>query len=85
MAKGFGDLGGLMKQAQKMQSDMKRLQAELRDRVVEGRAGGDAVIAYCADKLAGFKRPKAVIFVEQIPRNPSGKILKRILRQQFAQ
>jgi hypothetical protein len=35
-----------MKQAQKMQADLKRLQADLKDRVVEGRAGGDAVIAY---------------------------------------
>ena len=40
------DMSGLMKQAQKMQSDLKRLQAELKDRVVEGKAGGDAVVAY---------------------------------------
>jgi DNA-binding YbaB/EbfC family protein len=47
MAKSFGDLSGLMKQAQKMQADLKRLQQDLKERVVEGRAGGDAVIAYC--------------------------------------
>ena len=46
MAKGMGDLGGLMKQAQKMQAEMKRLQEDLKDRIVEGKAGGDAVIAY---------------------------------------
>jgi DNA-binding YbaB/EbfC family protein len=47
MAKGgMGDLGGLMKQAQKMQSDLKRLQDDLKDRIVEGKAGGDAVVAY---------------------------------------
>lgn len=46
MAKNFGDMGGLMKQAQKMQADLKRLQEDLKDRVVEGKAGGDAVIAY---------------------------------------
>jgi DNA-binding YbaB/EbfC family protein len=46
MAKQFGDLSGLVKQAQKMQADMKRLQQDLKDRVFEGRAGGDAVIAY---------------------------------------
>lgn len=46
MAKNFGDMGGLMKQAQKMQADLKRLQDDLKDRVVEGKAGGDAVVAY---------------------------------------
>ncbi|MHC4938799.1 MAG: YbaB/EbfC family nucleoid-associated protein [Planctomycetota bacterium] len=47
MAKGgMGDLGNLMKQAQKMQGDLKRLQDDLKDRIVEGKAGGDAVIAY---------------------------------------
>jgi DNA-binding YbaB/EbfC family protein len=47
MAKGgMGDMGGLMKQAQKMQADLKRIQDDLKDRVVEGKAGGDAVIAY---------------------------------------
>jgi len=46
MAKSFGDLGGLVRQAQKMQADLKKLQAELKDRIVEGKSGGDAVVAY---------------------------------------
>ena len=46
MAKGFGDMGGLMKQAQKMQEQLKQLQDDLKDRIVEGKAGGDAVVAY---------------------------------------
>ncbi len=41
------------------------------------------VLGFCRGKLAGFKQPKAVVFVDEIPRNPSGKILKRILRDQF--
>ena len=41
------------------------------------------VLEFCRGKLAGYKRPRAVVFVEQIPRNPSGKILKRVLREQF--
>jgi acyl-CoA synthetase (AMP-forming)/AMP-acid ligase II len=41
------------------------------------------VLEFCQGKLAGFKQPKAVEFIEEIPRNPSGKILKRILREQF--
>jgi DNA-binding YbaB/EbfC family protein len=43
---GMGDLGGLMKQAQKMQADLKKVQDDLKDRIVEGKAGGDAVVAY---------------------------------------
>ncbi|MEM7541585.1 MAG: o-succinylbenzoate--CoA ligase [Pseudomonadota bacterium] len=41
------------------------------------------VMDFCADKLAKFKLPTGVAFVDEIPRNPSGKILKRILREQF--
>ncbi|UCE86433.1 MAG: long-chain-fatty-acid--CoA ligase [Deltaproteobacteria bacterium] len=43
----------------------------------------DEVIAYCRGKLASYKIPKLVEFVEQVPRNPTGKILKRVLREQF--
>jgi acyl-CoA synthetase (AMP-forming)/AMP-acid ligase II len=41
------------------------------------------VLDFCRGKLAGYKRPKAVAFAETIPRNPSGKILKRVLREQY--
>jgi acyl-CoA synthetase (AMP-forming)/AMP-acid ligase II len=41
------------------------------------------VLQFCRGKLANFKRPYGVVFVKEIPRNPSGKILKRILREQF--
>jgi acyl-CoA synthetase (AMP-forming)/AMP-acid ligase II len=41
------------------------------------------LIAFCQDKLARYKQPKSNFFIDQIPRNPSGKILKRILREQF--
>ena len=36
----------------------------------------DEVIAGCKGRLAAFKMPKAVEFVTEVPRNPSGKILK---------
>ena len=42
-----------------------------------------SVLSFCKDKLARFKQPVSVYFIEQIPRNPSGKILKRILREKF--
>jgi acyl-CoA synthetase (AMP-forming)/AMP-acid ligase II len=44
----------------------------------------EEVIEFCKGKLAPFKAVKAVEFVTELPRNPSGKILKRELRDQFA-
>ncbi len=41
------------------------------------------VLDFCQDKLARFKQPVAVHFIDELPRNPSGKILKRLLREQF--
>lgn len=38
---------------------------------------------HCSKKLAKFKVPKEVEFIDQLPRNPSGKVLKRELRDQY--
>jgi acyl-CoA synthetase (AMP-forming)/AMP-acid ligase II len=43
----------------------------------------EALQDYCRRKLAGFKVPKELIVRPDLPRNPSGKILKRLLRQDF--
>ncbi|MFD2638575.1 acyl-CoA synthetase [Piscibacillus salipiscarius] len=41
------------------------------------------VIDFCQDKLSKFKVPKHVAFTDELPKNPSGKVLKRDLREQF--
>ncbi|MGE0231470.1 MAG: class I adenylate-forming enzyme family protein [Flavobacteriaceae bacterium] len=41
----------------------------------------DAVLAHCRIHLAGYKKPKLILFVDEMPLNPSGKILKRVLRE----
>ena len=41
------------------------------------------VLEHCSSNLARFKLPKGAVFLDVIPRNPSGKILKRVLRDQF--
>ena len=38
------------------------------------------LIEHCRPRMAGFKVPKRVVFVESLPKNPSGKLLKRELR-----
>ncbi|WP_405138883.1 acyl-CoA synthetase [Nocardia sp. NBC_01388] len=43
-----------------------------------------AIIAHCKQHLAPFKVPKFVTFTEALPKNPSGKILKRELRSEYA-
>jgi fatty-acyl-CoA synthase len=42
-------------------------------------------MAACRDRLAGFKTPKQVLFVDELPKNVSGKILKRELRERFTE
>jgi len=44
----------------------------------------EALQQYCRQRLAGFKVPKGLIVRAQLPRNPSGKILKRVLRNEIA-
>jgi len=43
----------------------------------------DELIAYCRERLAGFKCPTSVDEIEALPRNPSGKILKTELRKPY--
>ncbi|MFV0308881.1 MAG: AMP-binding protein [Desertimonas sp.] len=42
------------------------------------------VVGRCRERLAGYKKPKLVVFVEELPKNASGKILKRELRDSEA-
>jgi fatty-acyl-CoA synthase len=46
--------------------------------------GAEQVIAHVRGRLAGYKCPKYVAFAEALPKNPSGKILKRELRERYA-
>ena len=44
----------------------------------------EEVIAFCRERLAAFKAPKHVVIVGELPKNASGKILKRDLRDRYA-
>jgi acyl-CoA synthetase (AMP-forming)/AMP-acid ligase II len=41
------------------------------------------VIDYCKSHLASYKKPRSVDFVESLPRSALGKVLKRVLREQY--
>jgi long-chain acyl-CoA synthetase len=44
------------------------------------RATPDELIAFCKERLAAYKYPRAVVIVDALPKGPTGKILKRELR-----
>ncbi|MFJ1829628.1 acyl-CoA synthetase [Streptomyces sp. NPDC088178] len=52
--------------------------------VLRGEATEAELIGHARERLAHFKAPKRVLFVDELPRNASGKILKRDLRDRFA-
>jgi len=43
----------------------------------------DQIIAHCTQNLAKFKVPQAIAFTDELPRNAAGKVLKRVLREQY--
>ena len=47
-------------------------------------ASAEELMEFCRERLARFKVPRAVRVIEALPRNPSGKVLKRVLREQAA-
>lgn len=50
-----------------------------------GSPDADAVIAFCRESVARYKAPRSVEFVEALPKNPQGKILKREIREKYWQ
>ena len=55
--------------------------------VVVGEKGaaldGKAMLAALDGRLAKFKLPKKIVVVEELPRNPMGKVQKNVLRESF--
>ena len=55
--------------------------------VVQLRLGAEAsaeeLIAFCSERLAGYKKPRTVDFVDELPRDAAGKLLKRRIREPY--
>ena len=45
----------------------------------------EELMEYCRQRLASFKKPESVVFVDELPRNPLGKVLKRELRESYGE
>ena len=62
--------------------DEKWIEAVTAFVVRRGEVAEADLIAHARSRLAGFKVPKRIVFVDDLPRNQSGKLLKRVLREQ---
>jgi acyl-CoA synthetase (AMP-forming)/AMP-acid ligase II len=47
------------------------------------KATEEEIIEFCKHNLASYKKPRSVEFVDSLPRTPSGKVLKRVLRDKY--
>jgi len=67
--------------------DAKWIEAIAAVVVIKQQADPDAeaLISHARERLAPYKVPKQIHFVQQLPKNTSGKLLKRALRQQYAE
>ena len=46
-------------------------------------ASEEEIIKFCGEHLTGYKKPKSVEFLKELPKNPTGKILKRAIREKY--
>ncbi|RQO80602.1 AMP-binding protein [Acidovorax sp. FJL06] len=47
------------------------------------QASAQDILAFCTERLPGFKRPRSVDFIQELPKNPNGKIVRRLVREPF--
>ena len=46
-------------------------------------ATAEELIAFCDERIAGYKKPRSVDFVDELPRDAAGKLLKRMVREPY--
>jgi long-chain acyl-CoA synthetase len=56
---------------------------QLRDPAEAGPEMEHELIAFCRSKLAKIKCPVSIDFADELPRTPSGKLLKRLLKEKY--
>jgi long-chain acyl-CoA synthetase len=53
------------------------------DGVATGDALTEEILGFCSDKLAKYKTPRSIDYIEEMPRDPNGKLYKRKLRDPY--
>ena len=48
-------------------------------------AAPEKVTSFCREELAGYKKPREVVFVDDLPRNALGKVLKHRIREELSE
>jgi long-chain acyl-CoA synthetase len=56
---------------------------QLVDDVATGDALTEEILGFCSDKLAKYKTPRSIDYIEEMPRDPNGKLYKRKLRDPY--
>ncbi len=51
----------------------------------KGKVTEEEIIEFCKSRLAGYKKPRSVDFVDELPKNPAGKIAKAELKKRYRQ
>jgi len=55
----------------------------LKKGIEKSKAVEDEIMEHCRQNLASFKRPRTVVFVDDLPRNPMGKLIKKDIRAMY--
>ncbi len=55
----------------------------LKKGVAKSKAVEDEIMEHCRQTLASYKRPRTVVFVDDLPRNPMGKLIKKDIREKY--
>jgi acyl-CoA synthetase (AMP-forming)/AMP-acid ligase II len=48
-------------------------------------AEGSEIIGFCRGQMAGYKIPRSVVFVQELPRSPVGKMLRQQVRDLYGE
>jgi fatty-acyl-CoA synthase len=48
------------------------------------RVAADEIIDHLKDSLAKYKIPKSIVYIDQLPRNAAGKVLKNVTREEHS-
>jgi acyl-coenzyme A synthetase/AMP-(fatty) acid ligase len=64
--------------------DAERGEAPIAFVALDAAVEPDELAAFAAARLAGYKRPREIVVIDEVPRVPTGKLMRRALRERAA-